>query len=426
MLFPAGDGRPDRGIPAAGRMDITDAPIWVRDSRTMRRLLDVLGRSDRIAVDSESNPMHAYRELLCLLQITAGGRDWFVDPLAGLDLGPLGEMFEDPGLMKVFHDAEYDLYLLRRTHGIRVRGLYDTKVVAVALGNSSVGLAGMLASELGIELDKKQQLSDWSRRPLTPEQEDYARRDTHYLLDLQEALEAKLARAPSLVRNEVRSEFRRLENLEPPDLEERRKTGWKRVKGAGKLNPEELRVLERLFLWREGAADARNVPPFKVCSDRHLLEVAKSRPQSRGELVRSCGIPEKIARRIGGDLLAVVKEAEGMPGLEFPQTRRSGKERAKAREVEAILDALKAWRKERAGRRPTDPSHILNREIMEALASWRPVPETLEDLESTGLLESWRIEAYGGEILAALEEGAGRGGAGNEAGTPRRRRRRQG
>ncbi len=373
-------------------------PVWIDDERELRARVAEWRRSERIAVDTESNPMHSYEERLCLVQVTAGGTDFIVDPLAGIDLSPLFELLEDRNVEKIFHDGEFDVFLLRRTHGVRVRGLYDTKVVAVALGETAVGLSSLLAKHLGVQLDKKQQLSDWGRRPLSAAQVSYARLDTHYLLDLRALLEELRAGGPPILEHEIPAEFRRIEEQEPPDLEERRRTAWRRIRGASRLRPKARVALRELHAWRDAEARRRDVPPFKVLGDAQLLALAKAMPRSREALVSAAGLPAALARRYGRALLRVLQQSARLPASGEDETRKP----ALDREDEQVLERLRRWRKARAEARPTDPSHILHRETMLALAGFKPRPRSLVELAGTGLLEDWRLEAYGAEILLAI------------------------
>ena len=119
-----------------------EPPILVEDGRGMERMLEDLVRQDEIAVDSEADSFYSYREKVCLVQITAGERDWLVDPLApGVDLARLGSIFADPPKTKVYHDSEYDVLILKRDHGFDFAGLFDTRVAAAALGMEFPGLA---------------------------------------------------------------------------------------------------------------------------------------------------------------------------------------------------------------------------------------------------------------------------------------------
>ncbi len=168
-------------------------PTVIQDSRAFERLLSWLERVDEIAVDTEADSFFSYREKVCLIQITAGEEDFLVDPLARFDITGLGRVLADPRKLKVFHDGEYDILILKRDYRFEFKNLFDTRVAAATLGTQAPGLAAVLNDHFGIVLDKSMQRSDWSARPLTDKQVRYARLDTHFLLPLMREQQTGLA-----------------------------------------------------------------------------------------------------------------------------------------------------------------------------------------------------------------------------------------
>ena len=129
-------------------------PILVEEEKAFGRLLEDLEGREEIAVDTEADSFFSYREKVCLIQVTVEDRDYLVDPLAGFDIGALGAVFADPDRTKVFHDGEYDVLILKRDYGFTFAGLFDTRIAAAALGETSPGLAAVLQKRFGVELDK--------------------------------------------------------------------------------------------------------------------------------------------------------------------------------------------------------------------------------------------------------------------------------
>ena len=161
-------------------------PIFITDPADLERLVHALADCPAVAVDTESNSLHAYRERVCLIQFSTPDADYIVDPIRVADLGALAPLFANPDQQKVFHAAEYDLVCLKRDYRFTFTNIFDTMSAARTLGWPKVGLADILASHFGATLNKKYQRADWKRRPLTPEQLDYARFDTHYLVALRD------------------------------------------------------------------------------------------------------------------------------------------------------------------------------------------------------------------------------------------------
>jgi len=373
-------------------------PILVEDQRGLDELLRVVAGEPEIAVDTEADSFFCYREKVCLIQITADGRDFLVDPLARLDLRALGEVFGDEKATKIFHDGEYDILILKRDHGFRFANLFDTRIAASALGTTSPGLAAVLEEHFGVVLDKSMQRSNWGTRPLTERQIDYARLDTHYLPRLKALQEVELTeRGRTMI---VDGECRRLEELEPPctgfDPDE-----WVRLRGARSLPPPARQALRELCILRDRLAEELDQPPFRVINNAALLGVAQARPSTATELGEVKGISWRQVRKIGDELLAAVERARRLgPLTKLPKLPpKDGTGGLDAQRLE-LHDRLKAWRRDRAEREGYDASLVLNRHALVRLARSAPGdPRALREVE--GLLP-WQVERFGAELLGVI------------------------
>src|SRR5690349_10118960 len=167
-------------------------PIWVNSKNLLQEMVDDLAAHPRVAVDTESNSLHAFREQVCLLQFSTPTTDYIVDPLELADLEPLRPIFSSSKIEKIFHAAEYDLICLKRDFGFKFANIFDTMQAARIIGYPAVGLDRLLGDKFGIKVDKRHQKADWAARPLTEEQIHYARLDTHYLFDLRDVMEKEL------------------------------------------------------------------------------------------------------------------------------------------------------------------------------------------------------------------------------------------
>ena len=188
----------------------------VRSKAAWQPCLQRLQREPRIAVDLEANSMYAYREQICLIQISIPDQDYIVDPLGDFDLAPFGALIEDAAVEKVFHAAEYDLMLMKREFGWQLRNLFDTQWAARILGVERVGLANVLDDVFDVSLDKRFQRANWCRRPLSEGQLAYAQADTHYLLRLREHFAAALQEAGRWT--EAQEIFEEQQRVQLPDL----------------------------------------------------------------------------------------------------------------------------------------------------------------------------------------------------------------
>lgn len=395
-------------MPAADHAELKP-PVYVETNRTLEKLCQRLSTQQAIAVDTEANPLFAYREKLCLIQISTRRRDYIVDPLADLDLELLVPIFADPNVVKVFHDAEFDVLMLKRTMPMELCGLFDTKVVATSLGLDTVGLAPILAEFFGVTLDKKFQRSDWGRRPLSDGQLDYARYDTHFLLRLADDLRDRLLAKDPIHQLEVAAEFRRVEGL-APDHKCFNPDDFTKIKGWEKLDPARRRVLRELFVMRHERADALDRPAFKVLSNDLLYRLAEVRPEDEQALRKSKVLSAKLRERYGGEVLQAVQRGMRLSPLPDDKVQRSKKDVDElGEEQRQTFEDLRTWRKKAATSRGADASLVLPKASMFALSRLRSAPKNLEELQNTGVLEPWRLEYYGEGILAALQA-ASRGG----------------
>ena len=368
-------------------------PILVADDAGLASLVRELAACPIVAVDTESNSLHAYRERVCLIQFSTPAADYIVDPLRLPDLQALAPLFANPDQQKIFHAAEYDLICLGRDYHFAFTNIFDTMSAARTLGWPQVGLAAILDTRFGVKMNKKYQRADWQRRPLTAEQLDYARLDTHYLAALRDKqVEALTASGRE---QEAQEECARLARLRAvadgagPDPE----AFW-RVKGARELTPAQAAVLRTLFAYRERQAERIDRPPFKVMGEATLLEIARRAPGRAEQLQGVAGMtPDQIHRHAQG-LLQAVQHGLAAPAQRAPQMSREPDD------VQARYDRLHTWRKERAKKRGVESDVILPRTALWDLA--RRPPRTHAELADIADFGPWRRETYGTEILALL------------------------
>jgi ribonuclease D len=218
-------------------------PVWVDRQPLFDRMIKDLSVQPRIAVDTESNSLHAYREQVCLIQFSTPKTDYILDPFVFNDLSALEPLFSNPGQEKIFHAAEYDLICLTRDFGFTFANLFDTMYAARVLAYPLVGLDNMLSEKLRITIDKRHQKADWGARPLTPSQIDYARLDTHYLFQLRDILEKELIETDRL--ELAREDFARACKVELP-REKINGASWKRFSARKDVSLRELTILNEL------------------------------------------------------------------------------------------------------------------------------------------------------------------------------------
>ncbi len=365
-------------------------PVWVDKQHTFNHMVADLSVQSRVAVDTESNSLHAYREQVCLIQFSTPKNDYVVDPFVLEDLGLLAPLFASPAIEKIFHAAEYDLICLRRDFGFEFSNLFDTMQAARILGYGFVGLDNILSKKFDIKIDKRHQKADWGARPLTPAQLDYARFDTHYLFQLRDLLEGELREKE---RWELALEdFALACNVDEPK-EKVNGSSWKRFAARKDISPRELTILYELCFSRDLIAEKLDRPPFKVMADDMLLEIARNLPEKEGDLV-DLGLSLRQIRLWGGEILTATRR-----GVEAPLVKR---EQAKhpSDAVLRRLDKLKTWRKNMAKELSVESDIVLPKMYVSALAE--SPPKSLQELESVMRESPTRFSKYGSQIYRLI------------------------
>jgi ribonuclease D len=388
-----------------------------------------LVREDVVAFDTEADSFYHYFDKVCLVQVATRKRCWLVDPIelgGPAELAPLAPIFSSPKHRVIFHAAEYDIYVLKRDCGFEFTNLFDTMVSAQLLGYPAIGLAALIERHFGVSLPKDEQRSDWSRRPLTDKQLDYAASDVLYLIKLAEKLNKELVKAGRLEWAE--DDFESLCARRWPDREFD-ELGYLRIKGARSLEPAELAILRELYLLRDKRAREIDRPPFKVLGNRTLLEIARAQTAELEALGEIKGVTELILKRLGKDLAGAVKKGLRKPHGPIPKLDTGGRRRMDRR-TEKRLAALKAWRGPRAEALKIDPGVLCPNAALEAIA-WC-APGNAEDMKALPELKSWFVREFADEILGVLErheaatpsgEEGNRSGSSSDEGTGRSKRR---
>jgi ribonuclease D len=338
--------------------------------------------------------MFAYRERVCLIQITTPDRDFIIDPLAIGDLNGLGKLIHDPAVEKIFHAAEYDLILLKRDYGWHLHNLFDTMWAARILGYSQVGLANLLEQFFGVKLDKRHQKSNWCQRPLSPSQLAYACHDTHYLPALRERLNSEIQ--VKGCEEEAAEIFAEQSAIRLPENGFDPQSFWG-INGVNDLSPQEQAIARALHVYRNQEAQQRNLPIFKVFGDRTLLELVRAAPTRLADVENIHGMTGGQVRRYGRQLLDVIRESRHDPPPSPPARNK--------RPPESVLnryDRLHTWRKERGRARGVESDVIVGRETLWAIAQANP--KTTAELEALNVLGPWRFQIYAGDIVKVLKK----------------------
>jgi ribonuclease D len=349
-----------------------------------------------LGVDTEAAGYHRYLDRLSLVQMSSREENFLIDPLAIADLSPLGTLFSNPAIEKIFHDADYDLRILHRDLALTVSGLFDTQIAAAFLGEKALGLGALVQRFVGPTLPKAFQRADWAERPLSDGMKEYAATDTAYLPALRDRLREELIAIGRLAWAE--EEFERREHSRwgaPADERE----AFLRVKGARDLTPRGLAVLRELYDWRETVAQERDQATFRVLANQTMLELSLKAPANARDLGEIRGVGSGLLERRGAEMLAAVRRGLAIPEEDlprFPQTRRWDRDP----DVEMRAERLRAIRSVRAQELDLDPGFLMSRALLDEVA--RRNPASVDELLEVPDIRRWQVEALGQALVQSL------------------------
>ncbi|HET9730755.1 MAG TPA: ribonuclease D [Acidimicrobiia bacterium] len=356
---------------------------WVEDSADLGALVAELVDEPRYGLDTEFHGERTYWPRLALIQLSWRRGVALVDPLA-VDPRPLAKLFAGPGVM-VAHAADQDLAILERATGQTPTELFDTQIAAGFVGLGTPSLASVVERMVDKRLTKGDRLTDWTRRPLRPEQKTYAAADVEYLLPVHEQLVRRLETAGRLQWALDECEERRVRSRARPEPE----TAWWRIKGARQLRGGARGVAQEVAAWRERTAESLDVPPRFVLSDLALAGIVHRPPHDRSELTGIRGIDGRLRDDAASELLNAI--AAGTR-LEPSQLRLPASDRID-RSLAPAVTILGAWLAQRASELDLDPALLGTRsELTQLLQGQR-----------SRLGTGWRAELVGEPLRRLLE-----------------------
>jgi ribonuclease D len=342
-----------------------------------------LQSASSIGLDTEFLRERTYRAELCLVQAATADDATCIDPLAGIDLTPLVAPLAS-GPVKVMHASRQDVEVLFPLAGL-IRPIFDTQIAAALTGlPAQIGYGELVRRSLGTELAKSHTRTDWSRRPLSAEQVEYALDDVRYLLPLKAHLEEqldKLGRLPWLA-----EELGALSDVQNFSVDP--EGAWQRLKGLRGLDPGRTRLARTLAAWRERRAIDRNRPRGWILDDIALREIVMRVPRTVEQLSTVPELPPGIVRNCAEDILRIVSEAE-VPNPPPPVISRP----RPSPEQMALVKKLSAMNQSIAQNLGLSP---------EVLATRRDIEQLAEGARDVSILHGWRRTVVGEPMLAAL------------------------
>lgn len=347
----------------------------------------LLAKSDYMTIDTEFLRETTFWPELCLIQMAGPETAVIVDPMAkGIDLAPFFALMADTSVVKVFHAARQDLEIIYNLGKLIPHPIFDTQVAAMVCGfGDSVSYDQLVQKTKGVQIDKSSRFTDWSRRPLTDKQLEYALADVTHLRDVYQFLKSKLEQEDRTLW--VTEEMAVLEapgtyDIHPDDA-------WKRLKLRVK-KPLELVVLQKVAAWREREARSRNVPRSRILKDDTIYEIAQQQPADAEALGRLRTIPKGWERSQSGTaLLEAIKEALAIPKTELPKLPRQPQVPEGAAAASEMLKVLLKLVAEKQG---VAAKIIANSDDLEKIA----IDGENADVAA---LHGWRRELFGNVAL---------------------------
>ena len=354
-------------------------------------LCERLGQNDFVCVDTEFMRENTYWPELCLIQIGDENEAAAIDPLAdGIDLKPLLDLLtENEDVLKIFHAGSQDVEIFYNLTGKTPHPIFDTQIAMMAISQSEqIGYANLVEHWLDKTIDKGARFTDWSRRPLTDRQLEYAIGDVTYLAKIFPRILKKLIKTDRGMW--LNAEMDKLADPENYAIEPDK--AWKRIRSQGR-NPQVLGRLKALAAWREGEAQHKNIPRGRIMRDETLADVASHPPKKQADLAKVRGLSNAWKdNEIGNRLMGVIENADPLPADEMPARTSRGAPLGK--EGALVADLLKLLLKIRAREIDVAPRLLTRSGELEQLAAG------VRDLP---ILDGWRREVFGKDALDLVE-----------------------
>lgn len=367
----------------------------IDDQADLKEMLSGIAESGIFGIDLEFIPERSYFPLICLVQVAVKERVYLVDPIKVTNLSDLWRFVADKDYISVLHAGSQDLAIINQRSGLIPSRIFDTQIAAGFLGlGYPAGYGKLLSSLFDLTLSKTESFTDWSLRPLTPSQIDYAIDDALHLLPLYSALESQLNDRGRL--SWVLEECTMYEERSYYEKESGRE--FMRIKGAQGLSRRKLAVLQAICLWRDKEARRIDKPPRFILSDNIIIELAKKPPQSQGDIGRIRGIKDGQLAGFGKHVLRVVGEALELPESDCPQWP-TGKAPSKADVL--IADVLYTVLKVRSQEIDIAPELIATRDELQRFVR-QDKGQGDKNEEPSLLLSGWRHELAGKELHSIL------------------------
>lgn len=369
-----------------------EQPPLIDNAKDLNLLVKRCLDQEAVALDTEFHGEKRYWPDLYLIQISAAGvSPVAVDPLAVPDLSPLAPLLESPDVVKIIHSARNDIgVILHHIPGVSIRNVFDTQIAAAFLGyGEQMSLANLVKSVCKAKPPKQYSMSDWSARPLSPDQVLYALDDVRYLPDMYGKLRAQLER-----RGRMQWFLDESHSLSDPEAYGvSMENLFRKTRSADKVKPQHHSLLFRLVNWRESLARSMNRPRQFIASDSLLCRIAILSPSSVDDLAVLRGLPGGFMEKYGSDLVLVSLEDRKSPDPNTPTVKPPSQDWGRS----ARKDILRIFLKKKSAELKISPTVLLPGDTFDVLLD-NP-PKSIEDLQARPGIPAWRKDALGEELV---------------------------
>ncbi len=366
-----------------------EPPVYIANQENLVAFVERAMRSSVLAIDTEFLREKTYYAKLCLIQLATDDEAVIVDPFSVGDLGALKPVLENESVVKLFHAGSQDLEILLREVGVLPRPIFDTQVAAALLGHTQqIGYAALVGTECGVTLKKIDSFTDWSRRPLSESQLEYAADDVLYLPRMYARMRAQLERKGRL--SWLDRDFKEMSDPAKYATDERSR--YRRLKRVSQLSRRQLSAAREVAAWRELEAQRRDVPRKWVITDEQIVEACKREARSIDELFMVRGMSDKLSTREARAVVSLMGSALDAPPDSWPDVDRCSKNEPNVdAQVDMMTAVVRLRAKESGVAFPTLASHD---DLARVARGYR---------DNIDLLRGWRRSLVGEELLELLE-----------------------
>ncbi|CAK7002664.1 MAG: Ribonuclease D [Paraeggerthella hongkongensis] len=363
--------------------------MYIANQENLVAFVERAMRSSVLAIDTEFLREKTYYAKLCLIQLATDDEAVIVDPFSVGDLGALKPVLENESVVKLFHAGSQDLEILLREVGVLPRPIFDTQVAAALLGHTQqIGYAALVGTECGVTLKKIDSFTDWSRRPLSESQLEYAADDVLYLPRMYARMRAQLERKGRL--SWLDRDFKEMSDPAKYATDERSR--YRRLKRVSQLSRRQLSAAREVAAWRELEAQRRDVPRKWVITDEQIVEACKREARSIDELFMVRGMSDKLSTREARAVVSLMGSALDAPPDSWPDVDRCSKNEPNVdAQVDMMTAVVRLRAKESGVAFPTLASHD---DLARVARGYR---------DNIDLLRGWRRSLVGEELLELLE-----------------------